>query len=90
MSWKEYVLKSFAYHRMQKDKWQHTRFIAYRTTIAPYLNPKFIPKNIEQFMPLGEKIQSISDTARKNFLEASRKYYENKRAKEQKQWVLKQ
>ena len=68
---------------MQKDKWQRTRFLAYRTTIAPYLDPKFIPKTIEQFMPLGDKVQSISDTARKNFLEASRKYYENKRAKEQ-------
>lgn len=80
MSWREFVLKSFAYHRMQKEKWQHTRFIAFRSTLAPHLNPKFIPKSIEQFLPLGDEQKlSISEEARANFLEQTRIYYENKK-----------
>ena len=82
MSWREYTLKSFAYHRIEKDDWRKVRLMAYYTRYAPYIKTERIP-NIEQFMPLGDKVQSISDIARKNFLEASRKYYENKRAKEQ-------
>ena len=64
---------------MRKDKWQHTRFIAYRTTIAPYLNPKFIPKTINKFMPLDNvKESEVSDETKNHFKEHFRKYLEQK------------
>ena len=65
---------------MQKDKWQHTRFIAYRTTIAPYLNPKFIPKTINKFMPLDNEPREseVSDETKDHFKEHFRKYLEQK------------
>lgn len=84
MSWKEFVLKSFAYHRIQKDEWRKFRLVAYYARFAPYIKTDFID-SIEKFYPLGDKQRgsSISDLAKANFIESSRKYYENKRAKEQ-------
>ena len=76
MTWKEFLLKSYAYKRMSIEKWHHTRFIAYRSTIAPHLNPKFIPKTIDLFMPLdGQQAQqSISEEAEQGFIEHYKKY----------------
>ena len=61
---------------MNIEKWQHTRFIAYRSTIAPHLDPKFIPKTIEQFMPLSNNIResSVSEDAEQNFIEHYKQY----------------
>ncbi|HZK19084.1 MAG TPA: hypothetical protein VFC68_00010 [Treponemataceae bacterium] len=79
MTWKEFLLKSYAYKRMSVQKWQHTRFIAYRATIAPYLNPKFIPKTINKFMPLDNVRESeVSDETKDHFKEHFRKYLEQK------------
>ena len=79
MSWDEYVLKSYAYNRMQLDKWEHTRFIAYKATLAPHLNHKFIPKSIEKFFPLKRKINQIdvSDESKKVYIEHYKKYLED-------------
>lgn len=78
MSWDEYVLKSFAFNRMQINKWEHTRFIAYKATLAPHLNHKFIPKSIEKFFPLKLKTKQsgVSDEAKKVYIEHYKKYLE--------------
>lgn len=81
MTWKEFLLKSYAYQRMAKTKWRHSRLIAYQATIAPHLNPKFIPKSVEKFLPLGDKAKeaSVSEETRARFLEQVKEYYANKK-----------
>jgi len=81
MTWREFLLKSFAHKRMEEEKLQHMRFIAYKTTLAPHLNPKYLPKSIQQFFPIGNEIQisNVSEESKQMFLEKARIYYANKK-----------
>lgn len=55
MPYCEFYLKSLAYHRMQKEKMYHTRFIAYHAMIGSHLDPKRIP-SIDKLLPIdGDK-----------------------------------
>lgn len=55
MPWCEYLIKCFAWERMDREKWRHTRLIAYEARIGSHLNPKSLPANIEAYMPLKSK-----------------------------------
>lgn len=68
MPWCEYLIKSKAYYRMQRDRLIHTRFIAYHAFIAPHVSMKSIPK-IEKFMPIDgdNAIKKASEASKKQF-----------------------
>ena len=55
MPWCEFLIKSYAYNRMQKEKLRHTRLIAYSSQIGSHLDPKKLPRSIDQFMQIGSE-----------------------------------
>lgn len=55
MPWCEYLIKCFAWARMEKEKWRHTRLIAFESRIGSHLDPKGLPKSIDAYMPLDVK-----------------------------------
>lgn len=80
MPWCEYLIKCYAYHRKQKDKWEHTRFIAYHAMIGSHLKPSAIPKTLENFLPLGKgKAKKVSNEVRERFFQEYKEYLEKKK-----------
>ena len=55
MPWCEFLIKSYAYSRMQEEKLRHTRLIAYSAQIGSHLDPKKLPRSIDQFMKIGSE-----------------------------------
>lgn len=55
MPWCEFLIKSYAYSRMQEEKLRHTRLIAYSAQIGSHLDPKKLPRSIDQFMRIGSE-----------------------------------
>lgn len=55
MPWCEFLIKSYAYNRMQEEKLRHTRLIAYSSQIGSHLDPKKLPRSIDQFMQIGNE-----------------------------------
>lgn len=68
MPWCEFLIKSYAYNRMQEEKLRHTRLIAYSSQIGSHLDPKKLPRSIDQFMRIGSENNSDknSDNPNKN------------------------
>ena len=59
MPWCEFLIKSYAYSRMQEEKLRHTRLIAYSAQIGSHLDPKKLPRSIDQFMKIGSEKNAI-------------------------------
>ena len=55
MPWCEFLIKSYAYSRMQEEKLRHTRLVAYSAQIGSHLDPKKLPRSIDQFMKIGSE-----------------------------------
>ena len=77
----EFLIKSYAYNRMQKERLRHTRLIAWSAQIGSHLDPKKLPKSIEQFMPIGserkkKRKSKVSDEMRAIFEQRMREYNE--------------
>ena len=68
MPWCEFLIKSYAYNRMQEEKLRHTRLVAYSAQIGSHLDPKKLPRSIDQFMRIGSENNSDknSDNSNKN------------------------
>lgn len=68
MPWCEFLIKSYAYNRMQEEKLRHTRLVAYSAQIGSHLDPKKLPRSIDQFMKIGSENNSDknSDNPNKN------------------------
>ena len=58
MPWCEFLIKSYAYNRMQEEKLRHTRLIAFNARIGSHLDPKTLPRSIDQFMRIGSENNS--------------------------------
>ena len=58
MPWCEFLIKSYAYNRMQEEKLRHTRLVAYSAQIGSHLDPKKLPRSIDQFMRIGSENNS--------------------------------
>lgn len=67
MPWCEFLIKSYAYNRMQEEKLRHTRLIAYSAQIGSHLDPKKLPRSIDQFMPIGNEKKSVKSNKNDNF-----------------------
>jgi hypothetical protein len=86
MPWNEYLIKCFAWARMEREKWKHTRLIAYEAKIGSHLNPKSLPRSIEAYMPLGKdgkKRKSRVTPEMKALYEQRMKEYEAAKLKKQ-------
>ena len=80
MTWSEFIIRSYAYNRIQKNEWKKIRRIAYTALIAPYQNPKRIPRSEERWMKIGNEVQRsrISEDQKIRFLEATKEYLRQK------------
>lgn len=67
MPWCEFLIKSYAYSRMQEEKLRHTRLIAYSAQIGSHLDPKKLPRSIDQFMPIGGEKNARKSNKNANF-----------------------
>lgn len=54
MPWCEYLIKCYAWNRMETEKWKQARMIAFNARVGSHLDPKHLPKNEESFLPLQE------------------------------------
>lgn len=55
MPWCEYLIKCYAWNRIETEKWKRARMIAFNARIGSHLNPKSLPRTEEQFLPLIKK-----------------------------------
>lgn len=77
----EFLIKSYAFNRMQKERLRHTRLIAWSAQIGSHLDTKKMPQSIEQFMPIGDERKKkrkskVSDEMRAIFEQRMREYNE--------------
>ena len=79
MSWNEYLIKCFAWGRMEKEKWRHTRLIAYEARIGSHLDPKGLPKTIDSYMQLDTKKKNRKFDMAKEELRNERAALKNKK-----------
>ena len=52
MPWCEYIIKRLAYYRMDRNKWEHTRLIAFESKVGSHLNPAKLPKTLNEYINL--------------------------------------
>lgn len=57
---------------MEKDKWYHTRLIAFESMRGSHLNPKGLPRSIESYLPIDKNQRNKSKV-----LEAQQKAWKN-------------
>ena len=62
MPWCEFLIKSYAYNRMQEEKLRHTRLVAYSAQIGSHLDPKKLPRSIDQFMRIGSENNTTNNS----------------------------
>ena len=74
MTWNEYQIRLFSYHRQDKNKWLMLRELMYNNSKAPHLDPKKIPKTIKAFMNMGEKKTGLNDFQRTQMIKAQKEY----------------
>ena len=67
MPWCEFLIKSYAYNRMQEEKLRHTRLVAYSAQIGSHLDPKKLPRSIDQFMRIGSEKNARKSNKNANF-----------------------
>ncbi len=49
---------------MEKDKWYHTRLIAFESMRGSHLNPKGLPRTIDAYFPIDKKHKSKSKVSK--------------------------
>ena len=83
MTWAEFQLRAFAYKRMEEKTDIRVREIAWTSLVAPYQDPKKMPKTKDKFWQIGTKKHSDMDVRMKEAIEnAQREYLEAKKQKE--------
>ena len=90
MPWCEFLIKSYAYNRMQEEKLRHTRLVAYSAQIGSHLDPKKLPRSIDQFMKIGSENNTAknSDNPNKKLIFDDMKELFRKRMSEYKNQVI--
>lgn len=80
MTWAEFQLRSFGFWEDRKFQMYMTREISYEVHGLNYmLSKKSRPKK-EAYWPIGKgKVKTISDKAKKAFLQARQEYLEKKK-----------
>lgn len=81
MSWAEFELRRQAYRKAKMLELKKWRRELYNTMIAPYQDPKTIPKTENKFMPLpgeGPTKSRVSDETRRRYEEKAKAYLKKK------------
>ncbi len=79
MSWAEFVLRSDGYRKKQEREEMLFREIAYQSHCGQYMFSKKSPPRKEAWWPIGrKKSQTIGEEQRQAYLEAVKKYKEQK------------
>lgn len=73
MAWNEYILKCFAWSRMERNKWEHTRLIAWESKVGSHLDYKTLPRSIEEYLPLGGQRSKTRSVEHQQAMEALRR-----------------
>lgn len=53
MTWREFCLRSYGYKRQEEKEWQRARFVAFNALTGFHRNPKKLPKNVFNLLPLS-------------------------------------
>ncbi|MDD2300632.1 MAG: hypothetical protein PHU69_13480 [Fermentimonas sp.] len=73
MAWNEYILKCFAWARMERNKWEHTRLIAFESKVGSHLDYKTLPKSLNDYLPLDGKQTKTKSIEHQQAMEALRR-----------------
>ena len=76
MAWCEFLLKSFAYHRIKENEWELQRLLNYNVLISSSVDTKKMPK-FDKFMKQKEA-GNVTEEARELFRQRVREYNEKK------------
>jgi len=76
MSFAEFQIRLFAWSRMQEREWEKVRILAWYSMVGSHMDPKKMPKTLNNFMSLGidKKENVISDAQKQRFLEVTAEY----------------
>lgn len=76
MSFAEFQIRLFAWKRTQNREWEKVRILAWYSMVGSHMNPKHLPKSMNQFMSLDtDKKQGVLTEAHKaRFMEAMQEY----------------
>ncbi len=75
MTWAEFLIRLYAYKRMELKQMYKIRELAWVTYIAPHQNPKKMKKSINTFWKLEDKPAVTSDML-KAIKRAQKQYHE--------------
>jgi len=75
MTWAEYLIRVDGWKRRDQTEWYRAREIAWAALIGSHLDPKKLPKNKDDFIPIGtRKKKPVSDRMLHRMREAKEKY----------------
>lgn len=74
MAWCEFLLKSFAYHRIKENEWELQRLLNYNILISSAVDTKKLPK-FDKFLKAKET-SNVTDEARELFRQRVKEYEE--------------
>lgn len=57
---------------MERNKWEHTRLIAFEAKVGSHLDPKTLPRSIEEYLPLDGKKSKTKSIEHQQAMEALR------------------
>lgn len=87
MTYAEFVIRSFSYHKSQQEDWAKFRKVAYMALLGSHYDHKKIPKTEKQFFPLplvdGGNIRKsvINPELVAKFMQQSKDYYDKRNEK---------
>ena len=81
MTYAEFCIRSFCYHRREQAEWSKFRKVAYMALIAPSYNYKKLPKKESTFLPLPlvdkkpMRSNEINPKILSNFMAEAKEFY---------------
>lgn len=77
MSWAEFNIRRYAYHRIEEQKDLRAREIAWSALIGSHYNPKKLPKTKDKFWQIGIAKKSKADESMKEAIRKAQEEYFN-------------
>lgn len=77
MSFAEFQIRLFAWKRTEERAWEKVRLLAWYSMTGSHLDPKKLPKSINNFMKLGidnRQKSRVSDAQKEAFMNAMKEY----------------
>lgn len=82
MTWGEFQIRLHGYKRKEETDWRKVRKMAFSAMIGSHLNHKKLPRDEAKWFPIGDesKIREATESHRQRYLDAMKKYIEQKKA----------